>query len=103
MERVLARRRRNGVLRLLKQVITRKPTDERLLISDIFEGERTRTDRPDFGTVREAARDVLKKMSELEASLDVPGLVAKLTEGLQAKYIAALAKPYQVPKVPDPK
>ena len=30
-------------------------------------------------TEREAARDVLKKMGELEASLDVPGLVLKLT------------------------
>ncbi|MBX7186312.1 MAG: peptidase dimerization domain-containing protein [Vicinamibacteria bacterium] len=30
-------------------------------------------------TEREAARDVLKKMGELETSLDVPGLVAKLT------------------------
>jgi hypothetical protein len=37
---------------------TRKPTDERLLVSDIFEGERTRTGRADLGTVREAARDV---------------------------------------------
>ena len=39
-------------------MITRKPTDERLLVSDIFEGERTRTDRPDLGTLREAARDI---------------------------------------------
>jgi amidohydrolase len=30
-------------------------------------------------TEREAARDVLKKMADLQASLDVPGLVAKLT------------------------
>ena len=30
-------------------------------------------------TEREAARDVLKKMGDLETSLDVPGLVAKLT------------------------
>lgn len=30
-------------------------------------------------TEREAARDVLKRMSDLETSLDVPGLVAKLT------------------------
>ena len=30
-------------------------------------------------TEREAAREVLKKMGDLEASLDVPGLVAKLT------------------------
>jgi amidohydrolase len=30
-------------------------------------------------TEREAARDVLKKMAELETSLDVPGIVAKLT------------------------
>src|SRR6185436_6658355 len=39
-------------------VITRKPTDERLLISDIFEGERTRTDRPDLGTLKEPGRDI---------------------------------------------
>jgi hypothetical protein len=39
-------------------VIPRKPTDERLLVSDIFEGERTRTDRPDLGTLREDARDI---------------------------------------------
>ena len=39
-------------------LITRKPTDERLLVSDIFEGERTRTDRPELGTLREAARDI---------------------------------------------
>jgi len=39
-------------------VISKKPTDERLLISDIFEGERTRTDRPDLGTLREPARDI---------------------------------------------
>src|SRR5262245_55573123 len=30
-------------------------------------------------TEREAARDVLKKMADLEQSLDVPGLVARLT------------------------
>ena len=39
-------------------LISRKPTDERLLVSDIFEGERTRTERPDLGTLREAARDI---------------------------------------------
>jgi hypothetical protein len=39
-------------------VTTRKPTDERLLVSDIFEGERTRTGRPDLGTLREDARDI---------------------------------------------
>jgi len=39
-------------------LIAGKPTDERLLVSDIFEGERTRTDRPDLGTLREAARDI---------------------------------------------
>ncbi len=39
-------------------MITRKPTDERLLVSDIFEGERTRTDRPELGSLREAARDI---------------------------------------------
>ena len=33
-------------------------SDERILVSDIFEGERTRTDRPDFGTVQESARSV---------------------------------------------
>ena len=37
---------------------TRKPNDERLLVSDIFEGERTRAGRADLGTVREAARDI---------------------------------------------
>ena len=34
---------RDGVLRLLKRVIAGKPTDERLLVSEIFEGERTRS------------------------------------------------------------
>ena len=58
MERDTARPRRNRVLRLLNPLITRKPTDERLLVSDIFEGERTRTDRPALGTLREAARDI---------------------------------------------
>src|SRR5262249_24510057 len=33
----------------------------------------------DTPTEREAARDVLRKMAALEQSLDVPGLVAKLT------------------------
>jgi len=33
----------------------------------------------DTPTEKEAARDVLKKMSALEQSLDVPGMVAKLT------------------------
>src|SRR5690349_5195880 len=33
----------------------------------------------DTPTEREAARDVLKKMAALEQSLDVPGMVAKLT------------------------
>ena len=33
-------------------------SDERILISDIFEGERTRTDRPSLGTLREPARDI---------------------------------------------
>jgi hypothetical protein len=33
----------------------------------------------DTQTEREAARDVLKKMSALEQSLDVPGLVSRLT------------------------
>ena len=33
-------------------------SDERILSSDIFEGERTRTDRADFGTLREPARDI---------------------------------------------
>lgn len=39
-------------------MIAGKPTDERLLVSDIFEGERTRTRRPDLGTLREPARDI---------------------------------------------
>jgi hypothetical protein len=34
------------------------PSDERLLVSDIFAGERTRTDRPKLGTLREPARDI---------------------------------------------
>jgi hypothetical protein len=38
-------------------VTTRKPSDERLLVSDIFEGERTRT-RQELGTLRESARDI---------------------------------------------
>ncbi len=58
MERDSAGPRRNRVLRLLIRLITRKPTDERLLVSDIFEGERTRTERPELGTLREAARDI---------------------------------------------
>ena len=33
-------------------------SDERILSSDIFEGERTRTDRPDLGTLREPAREI---------------------------------------------
>ena len=33
-------------------------SDERILSSDIFEGERTRADRPDFGTLREPAREI---------------------------------------------
>jgi hypothetical protein len=35
-----------------------KPTDERLLVSEIFEGQRTRTERTDLGTLREPARDI---------------------------------------------
>ena len=58
MERDPAGQRRDRVLRLLNHVITRKPTDERLLVSDIFEGERTRRDRPDLGTLREPGRDI---------------------------------------------
>jgi 2-polyprenyl-6-methoxyphenol hydroxylase-like FAD-dependent oxidoreductase len=33
-------------------------SDERILSSDIFEGERTRADRPNLGTLREPARDI---------------------------------------------
>src|SRR5258708_29428911 len=44
-------------------------------------------------TEREAARDVLKKMAALEQSLDVPGLVAKLTAANAARdAVAARAK-----------
>jgi len=39
-------------------MIAGKPTDERLLVSEIFEGERTRSQRRDLGTLREPARDV---------------------------------------------
>jgi len=39
----------------------------------------------DTPTEREAARDVLKKMAALEASLDVPGMVAKLTGANDAR------------------
>ena len=39
----------------------------------------------DTPTERDAARDVLKKMDALERSLDVPGLVAKLTGGNDAR------------------
>jgi len=42
----------------LNRVSAGKPTDERLLVSEIFEGQRMRTERPDLGTVREPARDV---------------------------------------------
>jgi hypothetical protein len=33
-------------------------SDERIHVSEIFEGERTRTERPDLGMLREPARDV---------------------------------------------
>lgn len=33
-------------------------SDERILSSDIFEGERTRTDRPNLGVIREPGRDI---------------------------------------------
>jgi hypothetical protein len=33
-------------------------SDERILVSDIFEGERTRLDRPQFGTLNEPGREV---------------------------------------------
>jgi 2-polyprenyl-6-methoxyphenol hydroxylase-like FAD-dependent oxidoreductase len=39
-------------------VKTVERSDERILVSDIFEAERTRTDRPTLGTLREPARDV---------------------------------------------
>jgi hypothetical protein len=39
-------------------MISGKSSDERLLVSDIFGRERTRTDRPDLGTLREPAREV---------------------------------------------
>ncbi|HLX79456.1 MAG TPA: FAD-dependent oxidoreductase [Burkholderiales bacterium] len=39
-------------------MIAGKPTDERLLVSEIFEGQRTRTERKDLGTLREPARDI---------------------------------------------
>jgi hypothetical protein len=39
-------------------VITRRPTDERLLVSDIFEGERTRSKQTGLGMLHEAARDI---------------------------------------------
>jgi len=44
-------------------------------------------------TEREAAKDVLKKMSALEQSLDVPGWVTKLTAANPARdQVAARAK-----------
>ena len=36
----------------------RKPSDERILISDIFEGERVPSERPDLGTLCEPAREI---------------------------------------------
>jgi len=39
-------------------MIAGKPTDERLLVSEIFEGQRTRSERKDLGTLREPARDI---------------------------------------------
>src|SRR5215475_3811716 len=39
----------------------------------------------DTPTEKEAARDVLKKMAALQQSLDVPGLVAKLTASNDAR------------------
>src|SRR5512138_263236 len=44
-------------------------------------------------TEREAAREVIRKMTALEASLDVPGLVAKLTGANPARdQVAARAR-----------
>jgi hypothetical protein len=39
-------------------VKTVERSDERILSSDIFEGVRTRTERPDLGTLREPAREI---------------------------------------------
>lgn len=39
-------------------MITGKPTDDRLLASEIFQGERTRPRRVDLGSLREPARDI---------------------------------------------
>ncbi len=38
--------------------MSRQPSDERLLVSEIFEGERSRGKRPELGTLREPAREV---------------------------------------------
>jgi 2-polyprenyl-6-methoxyphenol hydroxylase-like FAD-dependent oxidoreductase len=38
--------------------VSRQPSDERLLVSEIFEGERSRGKRPKLGTLREPAREV---------------------------------------------
>jgi hypothetical protein len=80
-------------------------------------------------TEREAAKDVLQKIAALEASLDVPALMARLAapsarrESVAARarqlletepsaktvmhrngeYLQALEKSYLVPKVPDSK
>ena len=39
-------------------MIAGKPTDERLLVSEIFEGQRMRSERKDLGTLREPAQDI---------------------------------------------
>ncbi|MCC6211640.1 MAG: FAD-dependent oxidoreductase [Burkholderiales bacterium] len=46
------------VLRLLRRPLSRRPTDERLLVSEIFEGGRPRGERRDLGTLTEPAREV---------------------------------------------
>src|SRR5258707_10839420 len=47
----------------------------------------------DTPTEREAARDVIRKMGELEKSLDVPSLVAKMTAPNAAReQVAARAR-----------
>jgi 2-polyprenyl-6-methoxyphenol hydroxylase-like FAD-dependent oxidoreductase len=58
MERDPPGQERDGVLRPLITVIAGKPTDERLLVSEIFEGERRRARQAGLGTLSEPAREI---------------------------------------------
>ena len=63
----------------------------RILIALLFLCCAAPTFAQDTDTERAAARDVLKKMNDLEQSLDIPGMVAKLT-GPNAERDAVVAR-----------